>query len=160
MAAPRTKDSKKAKIVADNRKARFNYELEDRFEAGIVLTGTEVKALREGRANIGESYATVEDGELYLINAHISEYSHATRENHEPRKPRKLLMHRREIQRLKGLTQQKGVTLVPLTLYFNNRGVAKVELALGRGRRKYDKREVKKERDWQRQKERLLKHDA
>jgi SsrA-binding protein len=153
-------EGKKVKIVADNRKARHDYEIVERHEAGIMLQGTEVKALREGKANIGESYASIEGGTLFLINAYIPQYSHANRFNHEPRQPRKLLMHKQEIERLSGAIKQKGMTLVPLTLYFNDKGRAKVELGLGKGRKAHDKRDVLKERDWQRQKERLLRHDA
>jgi SsrA-binding protein len=144
-------------VVAQNRKARHNYLIEDTLEAGIVLTGTEVKALREGRASIGESYAAEEKGELYLINAHIPEYRQASiKMNHPPRRPRKLLVHKRELARLAGLAQREGYTLVPLSLYFNDRGIAKVEIGLAKGKRTVDKRETEKKRDWQRQKARLM----
>lgn len=157
MAKAKAGHSGNYRVVADNRKARFNYEIEETFEAGIVLTGTEVKSLREGKANIAESYATDEGGEIWLINSYIPPYSHAGAfHQHEPRRNRKLLLHDREIARLIGARQKEGMTLVPLRLYFNDRGIAKLALALGKGRKAHDKREVKKERDWQRQKERLL----
>lgn len=143
-------------VVAQNRKARHNYIIEDRIEAGLVLTGTEVKALREGRASIGEAYASEQGGELFLLNAHIPEYRAANRFNHAPKRPRKLLVHRRERSRLAGQVQREGYTLVPLSLYFTPRGLAKVELGLAKGKRHADKRETTKQRDWQRQKARLL----
>jgi len=144
------------KIVAENRKARHAYEIHEVFEAGIALAGSEVKSLRQGKSNIAESYATEEGGELYVINAHIPTYAQANRLNHEERRPRKLLMHRREINKLIGAIQRDGMTLVPLRLYFNDRGRAKLEVALARGRKLHDKREVEKKRDWNRQKARLL----
>jgi SsrA-binding protein len=144
------------RVVAENRKARHNYDIIETFEAGIALQGSEVKSLREGKANIAESYASAEKGELYLINSSIQEYKQANRFNHEERRHRKLLMHKREIARLIGATEREGMTLVPLKLYFNDRGIAKVQLALARGRKKHDKREAEKEREWQRQKARLL----
>jgi SsrA-binding protein len=144
------------KVVAENRKARFNYLIEDKVEAGIVLTGSEVKSLRSGKANIAESYASDEGGELYLINAHIAEYAQAGRANHAPTRPRKLLLHRREMGRLAGAIQREGMTLVPLKLYFNARGIAKVQLGLGKGKKLHDKRETEKKRDWDRQKGRLM----
>ncbi|MDJ0611457.1 MAG: SsrA-binding protein SmpB [Kiloniellales bacterium] len=143
-------------LVAQNRKARHNYQIEDTLEAGLVLTGTEVKSLRQGRASIGEAYAADQGGDLYLINAQIPVYEAANRFNHEPKRARKLLVHRRERSRLIGLVQRQGYTLVPLKLYFNNRGLAKVELGLARGKRQVDKRETEKQRDWQRQKARLM----
>ena len=143
-------------VVAQNRKARHNYIIEDRIEAGLVLTGTEVKALREGRASIGEAYAAEQEGELFLLNAHIPEYRAANRFNHAPRRPRKLLVHRRERNRLAGQVQREGYTLVPLSLYFTPRGLAKVELGLAKGKTHVDKRETSKKRDWQRQKARLM----
>jgi SsrA-binding protein len=145
------------KLVAENRKARHNYHLEETFEAGIVLKGTEVKALRDGKANIAESYASVEDGEIWLINAHISEYTPGNRFNHEPRRKRKLLLKRSEMAKMWGAVQKKGKTLVPLKLYFNERGLAKLELALATGKRAPDKRETEKRREWERDKARLLK---
>lgn len=142
--------------IAVNRKARHNYLIEDTIEAGLALVGTEVKALREGVANIAESYASEEDGELYLINSHIPEYKQAGRSNHEPRRHRKLLLHRRERDRLIGAVQREGMSLVPLRLYFNHRGIAKLELALGKGKKLYDKRQSERDRDWNRQKARLM----
>ena len=142
--------------IAVNRKARHNYLIEDTIEAGLALVGTEVKALREGTANIAESYASEEDGELYLINSYIPEYQQAARNNHEPRRHRKLLLHRRERDRLIGAVQREGMTLIPLRLYFNRRGIAKLELALGKGKKLYDKRQTERERDWNRQKARLI----
>ena len=144
------------RIVAENRKARFNYEILDTFEAGMVLTGTEVKSLREGKANIAESYASDEGGELWLINSYLPEYLQANRFNHETRRRRKLLMSKREIARLSTSIQRDGMTLVPLKIYFNDRGRAKLELGLARGKKLHDKRETSKERDWNRQKARLL----
>lgn len=143
-------------VVAQNRKARHEFFIDDRLEAGIALVGTEVKALREGRGNIAESYAGEKKGELYLLNAYIPEYGPASRFNHEPRRPRKLLLHKREALKLMGAVQRKGVTLVPLSIYFNDKGVAKVELALATGKRQHDKRDTVKERDWQRNRQRLL----
>ncbi len=148
------------RVAAQNRKARYNYFIDETLEAGLVLTGTEVKSLREGRANIGDSYATAQDGELFLVNAHISEYSGGNRLNHEPLRPRKLLLRKREIGRLVGAIQRRGVTLVPLEIYFNARGIAKVRLGIARGKRQYDKRATAKERDWQRQKGRLLREHS
>lgn len=142
--------------AAQNRKARHDYTIEDTLEAGIVLTGSEVKALRQGRANIAESYAKAQDGEVWLINAHIPEYKQAGPFNHEPRRPRKLLLHKREVSRLLGATDREGMTLVPLKLYFNRRGIAKIELGVGKGKKHFDKRESEKKRDWDRQKARLL----
>jgi SsrA-binding protein len=144
------------KLIAENRKARFNYDIEEKLEAGIQLTGSEVKSLRTGKANIAESYASDEGGELYLINAHIAEYAQAARDGHAPTRPRKLLLHKREIDRLLGAIQRQGMTLVPLKLYFNARGIAKVELGLGRGKKIHDKRDTEKKRDWERQKGRLM----
>ncbi len=143
-------------LIAQNRKARRDYFLEKPFEAGIQLTGTEVKSLRLGRANINDAYATERGGEIFLINAHISAYDGGGRFNHEPLRMRKLLLHRREIRRLVGTLRRGGVTLVPTALYFNPRGIAKVEISVASGKRKYDKRATEKERDWRRQKERLV----
>jgi len=158
MAAKRgSKPGPTGRVVADNRKARFHFEILDTFEAGIQLTGSEVKALRAGRASLGEAYATVEkSGELFLINAHIPEYFAANRLNHLPRRPRKLLMHRREIDRFAGATQKEGLTIVPLKLYFNERGRAKLQLGLARGKKLHDKRATQRDRDWSRDKARLL----
>ena len=150
----------KQKVVAENRRARFDYFVEDRFEAGIQLTGTEVKSLRSGEGSIAESYATIDGDEIWLINSHIPEYSHGNRLNHEPRRQRKLLMKQREISRLRGSIERQGLTLVPLSIYFNASGRAKVELALGRGKKAHDKRDTIKERDWKREQQRLLRHNA
>ncbi len=144
------------KIIVKNRKARHDYAVLDTFEAGIVLTGTEVKSLREGKANLKDSYARAEDGEVFLHNLHISEYGQGNRFNHEPTRTRKLLLHKREIARLLGRVQEKGLTLVPLKLYFK-RGRAKVELALARGKRDYDRRHDIARRDAQREMQRALK---
>jgi len=150
----------KAKVVAENRRARYDYFIEDRFEAGIALTGTEVKSLRQGEGSIAESYAAVEGDEIWLINSHIPEYSHGNRLNHQPRRQRKLLLSKREIARLNGAVTRQGLTLVPLSIYFNGRGRAKVELALARGKKVHDKRETIKERDWKREQGRLLRHNG
>ena len=144
------------RVAAKNRKARYNYTREDTVEAGIILTGSEVKSLRAGRANIAESYARNEDGEIFLVNAHISEYKQAGQFGHDVRRPRKLLLHRRQIARLSASVQRDGATLVPLELYFNDRGIAKLLLGLAVGKRKFDKRETEKRRDWERQKARLM----
>src|SRR5215217_1991630 len=146
----------KAKIVAENRRARFDYFVEERLEAGIELQGTEVKALRGGEGSIAESYATIDGTEVWLINSHIPEYSHGNRLNHEPRRQRKLLLKGREIAKLHGAVTRHGLTLVPLSIYFNSRGKAKVELALARGKKVHDKRDTIKERDWKREQGRLL----
>jgi len=144
------------KVLADNRRARYDYEITETVEAGIMLEGTEVKALREGKASIQDSYASPEDGAIYLINAYIPEYSAANRNNHESRRRRKLLLHKREIGRLAQAVQTKGITLVPTKLYFNPKGVVKVEIGLGKGKKIHDKRQVKKDRDWERRKAQLL----
>jgi SsrA-binding protein len=145
-----------SKLIAENRRARFDYFLEDKLEAGLMLTGTEVKALREGRANIAESYVGVEGRELALINAHIPEYGPANRFNHEPRRQRKLLLHRKEIDKLIGAAQREGRTLVPTRLYFNDRGMVKLEVAMARGKKAHDKRQAESERDWKREQGRLM----
>jgi SsrA-binding protein len=155
--APKGSQRVVKRIVAENRKARFNYEIIDTYEAGLVLTGTEVKSLREGKANIAESYATDEGGEMWLINSYLPEYLQANRFNHEPRRRRKLLLTKRESTRLAGAVNREGMTLIPLKIYFNAQGRAKLELALGKGKKLHDKRESEKERDWNRQKSRLLK---
>ncbi len=145
------------KVVADNRRARFDYEIGETFEAGMVLTGTEVKSLRTGKATIGESYASLDKaGEVYLVNATIPEYLQANRFNHAPKRQRKLLLNTREIARVAKGLEREGMTLVPLKIYFNARGRAKIELALGRGKKLHDKRETEKQRDWNREKSRLL----
>ncbi|MHB9878719.1 SsrA-binding protein SmpB [Pacificimonas sp. ICDLI1SI03] len=146
----------KQKMIAENRKARFEFSIEDVMEAGIVLHGTEVKSLRSGKSTIGESYAEVRNGEAWLVNANIPEYSHGNRQNHEPKRPRKLLLKRRQIDRLGGAIQREGMTLVPLSMYFDSSGRAKVELALAKGKQLHDKRATQKERDWKRDKARLL----
>ena len=145
-----------AKLVADNRRARFDYFIDDVFEAGISLTGTEVKSLRSGRANIAESYAAVDGREIMLVNANIPEYGPANRFNHDPRRPRKLLLHRKQIDKLIGAVQREGRTLAPLRLYFNDKGRVKLELALARGKKAHDKRAAVSERDWKREQGRLL----
>lgn len=158
--APKGSQRKINKVVAENRKARFNYEIEDTFEAGLVLTGTEVKSLRDGKANIAESYASDEDGEIWLINSYLPEYLQGNRFNHDTRRRRKLLLSKREIGRLRSAVNREGMTLVPLKIYFNDRGRAKLELALAKGKKLHDKRETSKERDWNRQKRRLLKENG
>lgn len=156
--APKKKDPV-GRISVQNRKARYNYFIEDTVEAGIALVGTEVKALRTGRASISEAFAAEQGGELYLVNAHVGDYE-AARDGHVATRPRKLLLHRREMARLFGMVRREGVALVPLSLYFNPRGIVKVELAIARGKRKYDKRETIKERDWKRDKARLMRGRA
>ena len=155
MARPRPQGTK-VKVVAENRRARYEYGIEDVYDAGIVLTGTEVKSLRFGEGTIAESYAEVKDGEIWLINANIPEFAQGNRFNHEPKRPRKLLLTQREIARLHGAVARQGMTLVPLSIYFNDRGRAKVELALAKGRKLHDKRETAKEKDWKREQARLL----
>jgi SsrA-binding protein len=144
------------KLIAENRRARFDYFLDEKLEAGLMLTGTEVKALREGRANIAESYVAVAGRELSLINAHIPEYGPANRFNHEPRRHRKLLMHRKQIDKLIGAAQREGRTLIPTRLYFNDRGMVKLEVALARGKKAHDKRATEADRDWKREQGRLM----
>ena len=145
------------KLVAQNRRARHDYAIEDVYEAGLVLTGTEVKTLRNGRATIGDAYATIDDsGEAWLINANIPEYLQANRFNHEPKRSRKLLLHKRQINRLIGAVERDGMTLIPLKLYFNEQGRVKLQLALAKGKKLHDKRETEKKRDWNREKGRLL----
>src|SRR5437588_5549511 len=150
------KQARALKVVADNRKARFNYEIGEVFEAGIALTGTEVKSLRQGKAAIAESYADARRGEIWLVNANIPEYLQGGRFNHPPKRMRKLLLHRRQINKLAGAVEREGMTLVPLKLYFNEKGRAKVELALARGKKLHDKRETEKKRSWERERGRLL----
>ena len=144
-------------LVAENRRARREYSVEDTIEAGIMLVGSEVKSLREGRANIAESYAAVENGELWLINSYIPEFVQANRFNHLERRPRKLLVNKRELSKLFSAVQRDGITIVPLKLYFNEKGRAKLLIGLGKGKKKADKRETERNRDWARQKSRLLK---
>jgi SsrA-binding protein len=143
------------RFVAQNRRARHDYHIESTIEAGLQLAGTEVKVLRQGLASINEAYATEREGGIYLVNAHFPEYP-SSRFNHEPRRPRLLLLHKREINRLRGAIKREGITLVPLAIYFNERGRAKLELGLAKGKRKADRRESEKERDWQRDKARLM----
>ena len=150
------KSKRAIKVVADNRKARFNYEIGEVFEAGLALTGSEVKSLRSGKATIAESYADARGEEIWLINSNIPEYLQAARFNHAPKRPRKLLLHRTQINKLMGAVEREGMTLVPLKLYFNDKGRAKIEIALGRGKKLHDKRETERKRSWQREKGRLL----
>jgi SsrA-binding protein len=156
MVRPQHAQFDKMKTVAENRRARFDYYIEDVFEAGIMLTGTEVKSLRFGQGSIVESYAEIRNGEAWLVNSNVPEFSHGNRYNHEPKRPRKLLLHEREIDRLQGAVERKGMTLVPLSIYFNSRGRAKVELALAKGKNAADKRQTIKERDWKREQARIM----
>ncbi|PXA82978.1 SsrA-binding protein SmpB [Nostoc sp. 3335mG] len=156
MSRPKPIEFEKTKIVAENRRARHEYFLEQFFEAGIALTGTEVKSLRFGEGTIAESYAEIRDGQVNLINANIPEFSHGNRFNHEPRRPRKLLLHEREINKMAQGVNREGMTLIPLAIYFNKRGRAKVELALAKGKKLHDKRETAKERDWKRDQARIM----
>lgn len=149
--------STNGRTVAENRKARFAYEVLDTYEAGLALTGTEVKSLRQGQANIQESYASPEGGEIWLINSYIPEYLQANRFNHEPRRRRKLLLNKKEMAKLAQAVEREGMTMVPLKIYFNDRGRAKLLLGLARGKKLHDKRETEKQRDWAREKGRLLK---
>lgn len=148
--------SERYKIAADNRKARYNFEILDVFEAGLVLTGTEVKSLRNGKAMIAESYAEVKGGELLLINSYIPEYLEGNRFNHEPKRPRKLLLHRRQIDKMDIAVSREGMTIVPLKVFFNDKGRAKIEVAIARGKKLHDKRESDKARDWKREQGRIL----
>jgi SsrA-binding protein len=160
MAKPKKKSAPGTTTVAANRRARFEYDVGDKIEAGLVLTGTEVKALREGKANIAESYCAPESGpngtEFWLINANIPEYRQGNRENHQPKRSRKLLLNKRQIASLTGAVERKGFTVVPLRLFFNPRGLAKLEIALAEGKQLHDKRATEKARDWNRQKQRIL----
>ena len=156
MARPKPETFDKQKIVAENRRARFDYAVEGKYEAGLMLQGTEVKALRAGEATIADSYAEIRGGEAWLINANIPEFSHGNRFNHEPKRPRKLLLNEREIAKLTGAVERQGMTLVPLSIYFNGRGRAKVELALAKGKNNADKRQTVKDRDWKRDQQRIL----
>ena len=153
----KNKDDPESKTVAQNRKARFSYFIEEVMEAGIVLTGTEVKSLRSGQASIGESHAGVKGSEIFLLNAHIPEYTKAHGKlQHEVRRPRKLLLHKNQVNKLIGAVQRKGTTLIPLSIYFNKRGIAKVALGIATGKKQHDKRETIKTRDWQREKSRIM----
>ena len=156
MPRPKPPTFDKKKTVAENRRARYDYAIETVYEAGIALTGTEVKSLRFGEGSIAESYAEVSDGAVWLVNSNIPEFSHGNRFNHESKRPRKLLLHEREIARMHGAVERKGMTLVPLALYFNSRGKVKVELALAKGKKTHDKRETIKERDWKRDAARIM----
>ncbi len=156
MARPRPTEFEKTKIVAENRRARYEYFLEDFFEAGIALTGTEVKSLRFGEGSIAESYAEIKDDQVWLVNANIPEFSHGNRFNHEPKRPRKLLLHGRQIDKLRNAVARDGMTLIPMSIYFNGHGRAKVELALAKGKKLHDKRETEKARDWKREQGRLM----
>jgi SsrA-binding protein len=156
MARPRPTEFDKKKIVAENRRARFDYFIDDVFEAGIVLTGTEVKSLRFGAGSIAESYAEVKDDQVWLVNSNVPEFSHGNRHNHEPKRPRKLLLKERQIAKMHGAVAREGMTLVPLSIYFNSKGRAKVELALAKGKKAHDKRETIKERDWKREQARVM----
>jgi SsrA-binding protein len=152
----RKKEDPERRVVADNRKARHAYAIESTLEAGLALMGSEVKALRGGRATIAESYAQAKDGEIFLINSYIPEYAMANRFNHEPRRPRKVLVHKKEVRKLSAAVQREGMTLIPLRVYFTPKGVAKIELGIARGKKLHDKRESEKSRDWERSKARLL----
>ena len=156
MARPRPAEFDKVKVVAENRRARYEYFLEEFFEAGIALTGTEVKSLRFGDGSIGESYAEVKDSEVWLVNANVPEFSHGNRHNHEPKRPRKLLLREREIDKMRVAVQREGMTLIPMSVYFNGRGRAKVELALAKGKKIHDKRDTEKARDWKREQGRIM----
>jgi SsrA-binding protein len=153
--AKKNKDDDR-KIVAENRKARYAYAIEDSLEAGIMLMGSEVKSLRNGRATIAESYAQAKDGEIFLINANIPEYAAANRFGHEPKRVRKLLVRKTEVKKLSIAMQREGMTLIPLRLYFTPRGIAKLELGIAKGKKLHDKRETEKTRDWARDKARLM----
>lgn len=144
--------------IAVNRRARFDYEIEETFEAGLQLTGTEVKSLRQGKANIAEAYVSPEKGEVFLINADFPPYEMGNRFNHEPRRPRKLLLHKREVNKLTGSVQREGRTIIPLRLYFNKKGLAKLQIGLAKGKKTIDKRQTVKDRDWGRDKQRILKN--
>jgi SsrA-binding protein len=156
MARPHPPEFEKTKVVAENRRARFEYFLEEFFEAGIALTGTEVKSLRFGEGTIAEAYAEVKNGEVNLINANIPEYNFGNRFNHEPKRPRKLLLRARQIEKMQKSIGREGMTLIPISVYFNGRGRAKVELALAKGKKVHDKRETVKARDWKRDQQRLM----
>jgi len=156
MAPKKKKDTSTNTLIADNRKARHNYEFLETLEAGLMLTGTEVKSLRNGQANIAESYATEENGEIWLINSYIPEYLEGNRNNHNPRRHRKLLLNKKEMSKLMIGVAREGMTIVPNRLYFNDRGIAKLQIALAKGRQAHDKRQVAKKRDWDREKARLM----
>lgn len=155
----RKKSQNEYSVIADNRKATFQYEIEDTFEAGIVLTGSEIKSIRQNKVNIRESYASAENGEIFLINCNIPRYQNSIITNYNPKRVRKLLLNKKEINKLFAATQKKGMTLIPTKMYFNKKGLAKIGIGIGKGRKIHDKREVKKTRDWERQKARLLKNN-
>ena len=155
----RKKSQNEFSVIADNRKAIFQYEIEDTFEAGIVLTGSEIKSIRQNKVNIKESYASAENGEIFLINCNIPRYQNSITTNYNPKRVRKLLLNKKEINKLFAATQKKGMTLIPTKMYFNKKGLAKIGIGIGKGRKIHDKREVKKARDWERQKARLLKNN-
>jgi len=155
----RKKSQNEYSVIADNRKATFQYEIEDTFEAGIVLTGSEIKSIRQNKVNIRESYASAENGEIFLINCNIPRYQNSISTNYNPKRVRKLLLNKKEINKLFAATQKKGMTLIPIKMYFNKKGLAKIGIGIGKGRKIHDKREVKKTRDWERQKARLLKNN-
>ena len=154
------KNNKGEKIIADNRKANYLFSIDEIFEAGIVLKGSEVKSLRMNRANIAESYASEEGGEIFLINSNIPAYKNAVFTNHKPKRKRKLLLHSREVNKLKNASQKKGMTIIPLKLFFNEKGIAKISIGIGKGKKLHDKREDEKRKDWNKQKSRLLKHNS
>ena len=151
-------DNPNSKQIADNRRARYDYAIEETVECGIVLEGSEVKSLRQGGTQISEAYATVDDGELWLVNAYIAPYGQAKTFGHEEKRRRKLLVRQRELARLWNATQRQGMTLVPLSMYFNGRGIAKIRIGVAKGKKAQDKRQTEAKRDWQRQKARLLRH--
>ncbi|MEO0990745.1 MAG: SsrA-binding protein SmpB [Pseudomonadota bacterium] len=154
------KEDKNYKVIAENRRARYDYAIEEDLECGVQLMGSEVKSLRIGQSNIAESYASVENGELWLVNSYIAPYEPARQWGHEERRRRKLLVSKRELAKLWQATQRQGMTLVPLVLYFNHRGIAKLKIAIAKGKKTQDKRATEAKRDWQRQKARLLRHDS
>ncbi len=156
----KTKSDPNYKVIAENRRARFDYAIEEDIECGIILEGSEVKSLRQGGSNIAESYATVDEGELWLVNSYIAPYEQAKMFKHEERRRRKLLVSRKELSKLWQATARKGMTLVPLVLYFNHRGMAKIKLGIAKGKKNHDKRDTSAKRDWNRQKQRLLKHSG
>ncbi len=156
MARPKGEVGVKTKMLAENRRARYEYFIDQVFEAGIALVGTEVKALRQGEGSIAESYAELKDGQIWLVNANIPEFSHGNRFNHEPKRPRRLLLHEREIGKMGSAVNREGMTLIPLSIYFNPQGRAKVELAIAKGKKLHDKRETERDRDWKRDAARIM----
>lgn len=150
---------KNSKILAQNRKARYNFEILDTLEAGIILTGSEVKSLRSSKVNIADTYAASEKDEILIHNLHIDEYKNSSQSKHNPRRIKKLLLHKREIKKIQGLVDQKGLTIIPLKIYFNSTGIAKLQIAIARGKKIFDKRETEKQRDWDRSKQRLMKNN-